>query len=185
MTSNHERSRLQRARRLDPQALASIYDAYYDEIYRYTYRRVGDQETACDLAATVFHRLLQALHDQRGPERSLRAWLYRTAHNAIVDYYRRAQHRRHLPLEDNVLIAASDPAQEASVRLGVERVREAMARLTPDQQQVIGLKFLQGLTNQEVADLLNKTVGAVKALQHRALAALERELLADEKMVKS
>jgi RNA polymerase sigma-70 factor (ECF subfamily) len=60
-----------------------------------------------------------------------------------------------------------------------------MARLTPDQQQVIGLKFLQGLTNQEVADLLNKTVGAVKALQHRALAALERELLADEKMVKS
>jgi RNA polymerase sigma-70 factor (ECF subfamily) len=185
MTSNHDRSRLQRAQSLDPQALASIYDEYYDEIYRYVYRRVGDQEVARDLAATVFHRLLQAFHDRRGPEQSPRAWLYRTAHNAVVDFYRRAQHRRHLPLKEEVLAAASDPVHEVSVNLNAERVREAMAQLTADQQQVIGLKFLQGLTNQEVADLMEKTVGAVKALQHRALAALQRELLVDEEMVRS
>jgi RNA polymerase sigma-70 factor (ECF subfamily) len=173
-------SALDREAPLDRARLAAVYDEHHPAIYRYVYRQVGDVETARDLAAEVFHRLLRAARGDAGPDRHLKAWLYRTAHNIVVDHYRRQGHRRHLPLDEGLIDAGDDPASSAERRLSAARVRDALSRLTPDQQQVIVLKFLEGLSNQEVADVLGKPVGAVKSLQHRALAALGRELAPDK-----
>jgi RNA polymerase sigma-70 factor (ECF subfamily) len=163
--------------------LAAIYDEYYQAIYRYVYRQVGDVETARDLTAEVFHRLLRTVQSGGSPDRHPKAWLYRTAHNIVVDHYRRQQHRRHLPLDEELINANDDPVGTAERRLSGAQVRAALRRLTADQQQVIVLKFLEGLSNQEVAAVLGKPVGAVKSLQHRALAALQRHLAPDKEKI--
>jgi RNA polymerase sigma-70 factor (ECF subfamily) len=188
--SDHKQVRLRRTRagerdrRLDRDRLAAIYDDYHPTIYRYVYRQVGEVETARDLTAEVFLRFLRAVQGGSGPDRHVRAWLYRTAHNIVVDYYRRQQHRRHLPLKEDLVNGNDSPAGIVERRLSATQVRTALQNLTPDQRQVIVLKFLEGLSNQEVAAVLGKPIGAVKSLQHRALAALQRQLAPDkEKML--
>lgn len=177
MANNEEAQRLQRALNYDREALSAIYDDYHLPLYRYIYRRVGDVDEARDLTADVFQRFLDAVQRGIGPQEHLRAWLYRAAHNAVVDCYRRRAHRRHLPLPDEDFIDdGDDPDRAAESHLLADDVRGALGALTPDQQQVIALKFLAGFSNQETADTLDKPVGAVKALQHRALAALRRAL---------
>ncbi|MEJ2750081.1 MAG: sigma-70 family RNA polymerase sigma factor [Anaerolineae bacterium] len=177
MVNDHDQSRLQRARSFDRQALAAIYDEYQQPIYRYIYRQVGDVEVARDLTADVFQRFLQAVQKGYGPEEQLKAWLYRVAHNKVIDYYRRRQHRQHLPLDERLAEGGESPAALAEKNISATQVREALVHLTPDQRQVITLKFLEGFSNVEVADILNKPIGAVKSLQHRALAALQRQLV--------
>ncbi|MBK9055309.1 MAG: sigma-70 family RNA polymerase sigma factor [Chloroflexi bacterium] len=169
---------LSRVQAFDRQALADVYESYQPLIYSYIFRRVGDVEPARDLTADVFKHLLQAIQQGSGPEQSLRAWLYRAAHNQVIDYYRRQQFRHHLPLPDDDLVATADePAQMAEQTFLVGQVRQALHALTADQQQVIALKFLEGWSNDEIAAQINKPVGAVKSLQHRALAALQRGLM--------
>lgn len=159
-----------------PEVLASIYDEYHPLIYRYIYRQVGDSEVALDLAADVFRNLLSAVHrDKRTPDR-MSAWLYRVAHNVVIDYYRRQKFRRHSPLEDDLPAEGVDPADSVENNLSAAQVRAALMALSPDQRQVIILKFFEGCSNEEVAQVLAKPVGAVKSLQHRALAALHRAL---------
>ena len=189
MVSDHEHTRLRpartigRERAIDGARLAAIYDEYHQPIYRYIYRQVVDVETARDLTAEVFHRLLRVAQSGNSPERNPKAWLYRTAHNIIVDHYRRQQHRRHLPLDDELINANDDPVGTAERHLSAAQVRAALQHLTPDQRQVIVLKFLEGLSNQEVAAVLDKPVGAVKSLQHRGLAALQRQLAPDKETI--
>jgi len=168
---------------MDRAVLAAIYDEYHQPLYRYVYRQVGEVETARDLTAEVFHRLLRTVQNGDSPEQHLAAWLYRTAYHIVVDYYRRQQHRQHLPLDEELVNASDDPVETTEHRLSAARVRAALRQLTPDQQQVIALKFLEGLSNQEVAALLDKPIGAVKSLQHRALAALQRQLAPDKEKV--
>ena len=186
MVSDHEQTQLRlahtpgRVRAFDRVRLAAIYDEYCQPIYRYVYRQVGDVETARDLTAEVFHRLLRAAQGGSSPDRHPKAWLYRTAHNIVVDYYRRQQHRCHLPLDDELINADDDLVATAERHLSAAQVRAALQHLTPDQRQVIVLKFLEGLSNQEVAAVLDKPVGAVKSLQHRGLAALQRQLAPDK-----
>lgn len=160
----------------DRKSVVAIYDEYQPLIYGYIYRRTGEVEIARDLTTEVFHRFLKALYEGNEPTVSLRAWLYRVAHNLVIDYYRRREHRQHLVLDEK-LYASGDGLDQAVERtLLSERLRLAIAELTEDQQQVITLKFLEGLSNEEVAGMLGKTIGAVKSLQHRALASLQRQL---------
>jgi RNA polymerase sigma-70 factor (ECF subfamily) len=173
-------SRLERARALDEEALAAIYDDFHPAIYRYVYRQVGDVEAARDLTADVFDRMLRAFSLGGGPERHLSAWLYRTAHNLVVDFYRRRSYRLHEPLEENLADDETDLVETAHIRLQTDRLRAAVSGLSPDQKQVILLKFLEGWSNQEVAKALDKSIGAVKSLQHRALAALQRQMSSAE-----
>lgn len=175
--SDHEAQILELARTFDEEVLISIYDQYHPLLYRYIAGRVGDVETARDLTADVFDRFLRALHDGHGPERYLQAWLYRAAHNVVVDHYRRSKHRQHEPLPNNLADRNTNPAQQAEQHILAERARAALESLTEDQQQVIALKFFSGLTNHEVATILDKPIGAVKSLQHRGLAALQRQLI--------
>jgi RNA polymerase sigma-70 factor (ECF subfamily) len=176
-------ARLRKAQALDRNTLGGIYDEYHQPLYSYIYRRVGDVETARDLTADVFRRFLQATANGNGPNEYLRAWLYRVAHNIVIDHYRRSKNQPSAPLEEEWAGADDDPGQAAELRLQGERVRAALNRLTADQQQIIVLKFLEGLTNHEIAEITGKSVGAVKGLQHRALAALRRHLIPVEEEI--
>ena len=173
-----ERELLQAALRFDQKALAQIYDLYSPELYRYAARFLGDPTVADDCVADTFSRFLKAIHARRGPKDYLRAYLYRIAHNWVADYYRRAPDV--VELKDTQPQDENSPEQEADLRMRQAQTRKAILQLTPDQQQVITFKYLQGMNNEEVAQALHKPVGAVKSLQHRALARLEK-ILSKEK----
>jgi RNA polymerase sigma-70 factor (ECF subfamily) len=178
--SNSEAALLQRARAFDRQALAQIYDLYSPGLYRYALRLLGDAHAAEDCVAETFSRFLQALRQGKGPRDYLQAYLYRVAHNWITDQYRR-QPAPPLELDEQCPAFDSNPEEATSRRLRQARLRQALQRLTPDQQQVIALKFLEGWDNEAIARAIGKPVGAVKSLQHRALASLQR-LLSNEEM---
>ena len=167
---------LRQAHRFDQKALAEVYDRYNNGIYYYALRLLGDPSLAEDCAAEIFSRLLRALHDGGGPTDNLKAYLYRSAHNWITDHFRRIPP---LPLDSDSNLAQpdSDPCQQAEKSIGQKRVRAAMRLLTSEQQQVIALRFVEGWDLDEIAASLKKPVGAVKALQHRAIAALQKILL--------
>jgi RNA polymerase sigma-70 factor (ECF subfamily) len=167
---------LQQARNFDRAALTAVYDHYHPLLYRYISRQVSDAETARELTAAVFERFLAAIKNGNSPETQLKAWLYRTAHNLVIDHYRRQAHRNHLPLADTLPSDGTTPGQLAEQHLLGEQVITALQTLTPEQQQVITLKFLEGFSNAEVAALMKKPVGAVKSLQHRGLARLQQIL---------
>lgn len=170
---------LQRARQFDVEALAEIYDYYSPRIYRYAFRLLGDADSAEECVAETFGRFLSMLHERKGPERYLQAYLYRIAHNWVTDQYRRSPGT--LPLESASSVADSTGLHQiASQHENQERIRAALNRLTPEQRQVIVLKYLEDLSNEEIAAAIAKPVGAVKSLQHRGLAALERILGAEE-----
>lgn len=173
----NEAQLLRRARAWDMEALGAIYDQYSPLLYRYAMRLLGDPDVAEECVAETFSRFLQALHGGGGPQQHLKAYLFRVAHNWITDYYRRYRPVESLDTWPQPL-ADDDPSPEsvAEVRWQQERVRALLARLTPDQRQVVVLRFLEGWPLAEVAEALGKPVGAVKALQHRALAALRRLL---------
>jgi len=179
MHSCPEEELLRLARLLDQAALTELYDRYNDRIYYYSLRLLGDSSLAEDCAADTFSRLLRALRDGGGPVDNLKAYLFRSAHNWIADHYRRTTP---LPLEAeiDVLQADSNPAEEAEQNLIQGRVRRALRLLTPDQQQVMALRFIEGWELDEIAECLRKPLGAVKALQHRAVAALRKMLLEEE-----
>ncbi|HUV88221.1 MAG TPA: sigma-70 family RNA polymerase sigma factor [Anaerolineae bacterium] len=164
-------------RQWDENALTKVYDQYAPAIYRYAYRLTGHAQTAQEIVSDTFYRLLLALKNGGGPEQHLSAWLYRVAHNLIVDFYRRQPEQDQVTLDEALHVAVSDMHEERILRREeAERVRHALWLLTPLQQQIITLRFLEGLTNEEVAQCVERTVGAVKALQHRALDSLRRVL---------
>ena len=177
---NKEAELIQRAYRLDGQALAEIYDAHSEAIYRYAMRLLGNASVAEDCVSETFTRFLTALQKGKGPREHLKAYLFRIAHNWITDYYRRAAPDTE-PIKDELYLASSDnPAQTAFQNMQLDRTRAALAKLTPDQREVISLKFFEGWENAEIAAAVNKPIGAVKSLQHRALASLKRILLDED-----
>jgi RNA polymerase sigma-70 factor (ECF subfamily) len=172
-----EKELLTQAGQFDTRALTEIYDLYSPRLYRYAMRLLGDDCAAEDCVSETFSRFLKALQAGKGPRDYLQAYLFRTAHNLIVDHYRRETSTEELT--DN-LPNTEDTENAAEHNLSQNRVREALHKLTEDQQQVIALKFLEGWENEDIARVLNKPVGAVKSLQHRALARLQKTLLEDE-----
>jgi RNA polymerase sigma-70 factor (ECF subfamily) len=175
-----EKLLLERARRFERQALAEIYDQYSHGIYIYAARLLGDVDLAEECVAETFSRLLHSLHAGKGPGSYLQAYLYRIAHNWITDQYRRESPPSQSLDEEVHLSAELPPEQQVVQRIRAEQVRAALYQLTPDQRQVVVLKFLQGWNNEQVSRALEKPVSAVKSLQHRALNALRRMLLTTE-----
>ncbi len=180
MTS--ESQLIERARRFDEPALAEIYDRYSPGIYRYALHLLGDPHLAEDCTADTFLRYLQAVRAGGGPQDHLQAYLYRIAHNHITDGYRR-EPPPPLPLFDDLPCSDNDPVETAVERIARDQVRAALGRLTPDQRQVIALKYLEGWENETVAQALQKPVGAIKSLQHRAIDALRRMLLPNKEEI--
>jgi RNA polymerase sigma-70 factor, ECF subfamily len=165
----------------DERALSALYDRYEVKIYTYIYRRTGDQTLAEDLTGQVFLKMLEAIRNRKAWHSSFSGWLYRIAHNIVIDYYRQRDHQLQVSLEDEPSLPALDdnPVTATELKLDVERLRAAIARLTDEQAEVISLRFLEGYSISEVAEMMNKTEGSIKALQYRAVATL-RQLLQSE-----
>jgi RNA polymerase sigma-70 factor (ECF subfamily) len=167
---------LELARGFDLAALGEIYDCYSPGLVRYATRLLGQSDLAEECVAETFSRFLKALHTGGGPTDALQAYLYRMAHHWITDHYRR-QPPPTFSLNETLASDLGDPAQTALENIEREQVRDALMRLTPEQREVVVLRYLEGWENAEVAALLGKPVGAIKALQHRALDALRRQVL--------
>lgn len=167
---------VERAARGDAAAIGELYRRYAPAIFRYLFYRLGDRDLAEDLTSEVFVRALEALPRYRGRGRPFSAWLYRIAAARVADHYR--QRRRHpvVPLVPNVPARGAELDEAAESRLTAELLQRAIVRLTPLQQQVIVLRFLEGLSHKEVAQVVGRSEGAVRVLQFRALESLRRLL---------
>lgn len=157
--------------------LISIYEEQSPALYRYAVRLLGDSHLAEDCVAETFSRFLQAVRKGGGPNANVRAYLYRMAHNWIIDHYRRYSAST-LPLEHDLKDdEMASPSQIITEELEREQVREALLKLPPDQQQVIHFRFLEDWSHAEIAEVLGKTVEATRALQYRALNTLRHLLI--------
>ena len=166
-------------RRAKEAALAALYDEYYNKIARYIFVRMGDRAEAEDLAGEVFLKALESLDSYREQGVPMQAWLFRIAHNLVVDYHRRAAKRRTVSIDNIELVAEGDPADIAETNIEFARVEQALHQLTPAQRQVIELRFFGGLTSEEAGRVVNKSSGAVREMQSAAIKQLRR-LLGEE-----
>lgn len=179
MQDENERAWVERARAGDTVAMGWLYDRYFDRIYRYVLLKIGSPEEAEDLAGQVFLRMIESIAGFQWQGSTFAAWLYRIAHNLMVDSLRQRARRPQvdIALLAHVLLAETgDPhawAEAADVR---GHLRTALGRLTDLQAQVIALKFGGGLSNAEVGQILGRSEGAIKALQFSALQNLYKWL---------
>jgi RNA polymerase sigma-70 factor, ECF subfamily len=168
----NDTSLLERVTRHDHLALAEVHDRYFDQIFQYINYRVGDREVAADLTGEVFLALIKALKTGKPPKTSLTGWLYAVARNLAVDHVK--QKVKLVPLLEDLVADTPSLTDQAYLAQLAPLLREALLKLTDEQQDVIALRFGQGLSLYETAEIMDKSVGAVKALQHRALASLSR-----------
>ncbi len=164
---------VRRAARHDVYAFANLYDHFVDRIYKYVYFKIGNASDAEDLTAQVFLKAWEAIGTYRVTGRPFSAWLYRIAHNAVVDYFR--MRRETVPLDGITREDRNANLEELTEhKLTAEALQRAVRHLTAAQRQVILLRFIEGYSTEEVAAIMGKGEGAIRTLQHRALASLER-----------
>lgn len=165
----------------DPQAFGALYERYANKIYNYIYYRVGNHHDAQDLTARTFYRALNHIEGyvQRGAPFS--AWLYRIAHNLLANWHRDQSRRKVVSLEDVKLSAQQreGPQQIAEDREEQAKLLATIHNLPPDRQELLILKFVEGLSNAEIGAVMNRSEGAIKSLYHRTLVSL-REMLDSE-----
>lgn len=158
----------------EPSAFGELYQRYLSNIYNYVYYRTGNRVEAEDLTAKVF---LQALtHIQGYTNRGLpfSAWLYRIAHNIVANWYRDKSYQRLVPLDDEHL-QLEDGADTGDID-DRNDIRKLVGELPPDRQQLIVLKYVEGLSNAEIGRIMGRSEGAVKALLVRTLRSLREEI---------
>ncbi|MBN1119762.1 MAG: sigma-70 family RNA polymerase sigma factor [Anaerolineae bacterium] len=164
--------------RSDQDAFGELYARYVKRIYNYVYYRTGNHHDAEDLTARVFHRALQHIgkYEDRGLPFS--AWLYRIAHNLVVNWHRDRKRRKVVPLDDLIVFAVRGDAPEKSAerREEEEHLLLAIHNLPEDRQQLLLLKFVERLSNAEIGQIMGRTEGAIKSLYHRTLIALRSEI---------
>lgn len=176
MTVVDGQKELQNLRQFDSQAIGAVYDQYFSEVYRYALYRIGNQTLAEDIASDVFIRLLEAAQAGRSPQSNLKGWLIGTASHIVADHLRKKYRRPEEGISESLPDLTPGPASEVDQREQNRAVQNAYAQLTPEQQDVLALRFGQGYSLEETAAFMSKNVNAVKALQFRALAALQREV---------
>jgi RNA polymerase sigma-70 factor (ECF subfamily) len=176
MTDNSEARLIRRAKAGDCDAFSELYDQHQAAIYRYILCRVSTVATAEDLTSEVFVRLVESIDDFTYQGRPLLAWLYTIARNLVHDHHRRQARTETVCLDDGLAASCADPESSAILILDQERLTGALRQLTDEQREVIMLRFMEGLDNDVVAQIMGKSYGAVKALQHRGLEALRRAM---------
>ncbi|MEW5831107.1 MAG: sigma-70 family RNA polymerase sigma factor [Chloroflexota bacterium] len=163
-------------RRLDPQVIGAVYDRYFPVVFRFVSYRLNDEALAEDVASEVFVRLLESSKKNRGPDSNLKSWLLTTASHIINDHLRRVYRRKTVELSETLTDPNYLPPDTFDLREQNRVVKDALAQLTPEQQDVLSLRFGAGYSLEETATVMQKKVNAVKALQFRAVAALNRKL---------
>jgi RNA polymerase sigma-70 factor, ECF subfamily len=176
--SSQELTRLvERAQQGNREALEDLYLIHFDRIYSYLHMSVGNRHDAEDLTTQVFVKMLESIGKFRWRSAPFSAWLFRIAHNLAMDHFR--ANKRWQPEEE---VPEPDPGEgsaaeeEALQSIGRQSMLELIETLSHEQQQVLTLKFVFNFSNAEAATILDKTEGAIKSLQHRALASLQRQL---------
>jgi RNA polymerase sigma-70 factor (ECF subfamily) len=165
----------------DREAFSRLYEAHFDKVYRYVYLKIGDKAEAEDMTQQVFLSALKSIHSFKWQGTPFTSWLFRIAHNLIVDYMRRKTRRPVLlDIDETVPGGGGDPEHMVELSLNIERLSEATRRLTRSQQEVLSLRFAGGLSIEEVSRAMGKKPGAVKALQHAAVLALRKLLVVEE-----
>ncbi len=173
-----EVSLIRRAQQGDQVALTQLYEANFDRIYRYIAIKIGDRTEAEDMTQQVFLHALKSISSYKEKGLPFSSWLYRIAHNQIVDYFRKKSKHIMVPLDESLPIPAveGDPKYLVEKKMTVEEIVLATKKLTTAQQEVISLRFASELSITEVAGVMGKSEGAVKALQHSAIVALRKAL---------
>jgi RNA polymerase sigma-70 factor (ECF subfamily) len=158
----------------DPEAFGQLYQLYIDRIGRYIYYKVGEREEAEDLTEQVFLKAWESVQGFRGEPGAFPVWIFRLAHNLVIDYHR--THRQTTELHEFIEDPHPLVDDQVGARLDNEMLQAAIARLTPEQQQVVILRFIQGMPHAQVAEILGKNEVAVRGIQYRAVVALQRIL---------
>ena len=176
----NEQSLVHRAQKGDKEAFAQLYESHFDKIYRYVVLKIGNKTEAEDMTQQVFLKALQSIRSFKWKGIPFSAWLFRIAHNLVVDYLRKVKKVVITPLDESSVRSDSNPQLLTEQRLDIEQLRSASKQLTRAQREVISLRFAGELSVAESAKVMGKSEGAVKALQHSAIVALRKTLLRAE-----
>jgi RNA polymerase sigma-70 factor (ECF subfamily) len=171
-----EESLIRRAKQHDQVALTQLYEENFDRIYRYIVLKIGDRTEAEDMTQQVFLNAIQSISSYNWKGMPFSSWLYRIAHNQVVDHLRKKSRRVLVPLDESLPTTADDPRRTAEQKIEIEEIVAATKDLTRAQQEVISLRFGGELSLAEVARAMGRSEGAVKALQHSAILALRKAL---------
>jgi len=155
-------------------AFGELYGIYLDRIYRYVFYQVKDKMTAEDITEEVFIKAWKAINSCKGREQTFSPWLYRIAHNHVIDIFRSQPRERTIEME--TVAELSHPEVEVETELDHQELLDGIACLPPNQRQVITLKFIEELDNHEIGQIMGKNQGAIRVLQMRALAKLREKL---------
>jgi RNA polymerase sigma-70 factor (ECF subfamily) len=175
------RKLVERAQQGDRAALEELYLIHFDRIYSYLHMTVGNRHDAEDLTTQTFLKMLESIGRFRWQSAPFSAWLFRIAHNLSMDHFR--SRRRWQPEEEVPEVPGTEePSAElaAMQSIGRQSMLELIDKLSPEQHQVLTLKFVFNIPNADVAKILDKTEGAIKSLQHRALASLQKQIASKE-----
>jgi len=177
-TETGDESLLVEQAKQDPAAFGLLYEKYVQKIYNYIYYRTGNHHDAEDLTAKTFHRAMRHIpsYEQRGVPFS--AWLYRIAHNVVANWHRDRSRRKVIALDELVLHQQWRPSPEGLVEADEEKreLLKVIRRLPADRQLLLILKFVEGMSNQAIGQVMGRSEGAVKSLYHRTLLALRKEM---------
>jgi RNA polymerase sigma-70 factor, ECF subfamily len=162
-----------RAKKGDREAFGKLYQRHLDSIYRYIFFRVNrDQKNAEDLTETVFFKALDKLDSFDENGLGFRPWIYRIAHNLVVDYYRR--YKKHVALGEAIPDENQNVEEKIFREFEIKNTLKAMDSLTGEQREIIIMRFVNGLSNREIAKVLSKKEDAVRSMQYRALTSLRK-----------
>jgi RNA polymerase sigma-70 factor (ECF subfamily) len=168
-----------RAAEGDTEAFSFLYERYVMRIYNYIYYRTGNPYEAEDLTSRVFHRALGHIHHYSNRGVPFSAWLYRIAHNLVANWHRDNSRRNEVPLEDqaNLPHRSEHPEHTLVDNQELEGLLRVIRRLPAERQQLLILKFVEGMSNAEIAQIMLRSEGAIKSLYHRTLITLRDEIL--------
>jgi RNA polymerase sigma-70 factor, ECF subfamily len=166
---------VRRVRTKDPRAFDELYERYSPRVFGYLFQRLnGNAEEAEDLTADVFTRVYQKIDAFQPHGAPLSAWVFRIAHNRLIDAVRRRPRQVQVALEDAPEIISGPVFGGVNQEVALDEIKAGLARLTPEQRQVIELRFLEGRSLAETAAIAGRNEDAVKKLQARGLASLRR-----------
>ncbi len=158
------------------EAFTQLYDRHFDRIYRYIYIKVRNQSEAEDLTQDVFMKALEAISSYKWRDLPFTSWLFRIAHNRVIDHVRKTSREKRASLDEAHAASAEDPVHIAEQEIEAQRLRATLERLPQAQREVAMLRFVAQLSIAEVAKMLGKSEGTIKALQFNATASLRKAL---------
>lgn len=156
--------------------LIQIYEEYYDRVTRYCYARIGHQHEAEDLASETFVRALHSLDSYEDRGLPMEAWVFRIAHNLIVDYFRKERKKVFMTLDEAPIRDTTDPEEDALVSIEIEHLMQALSQLPDSHREIISLRFFSGLSSIECGQILNRKPGAIREMQRIAVKELRQAL---------